>query len=70
MTQPQLPKVATFTFVLDTETKEAQLYGNLDPQVALSLLQGLVIDIMVRQRTSENGGTPDEAQRVPLEPTP
>jgi len=67
MTQPQLPKVAVFTFVLDTETKEAQLYGNLDPQVALNLLQGLVIDIMVRERI-EKGGTPDETQRVPQQP--
>lgn len=37
----------TFTFALQTETKEAAFSGNVEPQAALRLLQQIVIDLAV-----------------------
>ena len=62
----ELPAVVVCTFVVDTKTNESQLYGNVEPMVALQMFQAVVIGLMAQQR---NGSTPeeapDEADRVP-----
>lgn len=43
-----------FTFTLNTETKEASMAGNVEPEAALQILQQLVIaQAMQRARQSE-----------------
>lgn len=54
----------TFSFAFKTETKEAVVAGNIDPQAALQILQQIVVDLAVakakaseeRQRKSKSKG--------------
>jgi len=39
----------TFTFTLDPDTQEAIFAGNIEPQVALQILQNIVISDAVRK---------------------
>lgn len=66
MTQPEVPDVVMCSFYLDTRTKVGQVFANVPLPLALNVLQGLTIDLMVKQQ-SENGGS-DEASRVGEQP--
>jgi len=49
----------TFTFTINPETQEAAFAGNVEPQVALQLLQGIVIQSLARRLQEEVKETKD-----------
>lgn len=49
-----------FSFTFNTETKEAGMAGNVKPEVALNILQQLVIAQAVQNAKEEKDGKIDE----------
>lgn len=46
----------TFSFAFQTETKEGALSGNVEPRIALTILQELVIADAVKKAAAHSAG--------------
>ena len=51
-----MPQVI-FTFTVNTDTQEAAIAGNIEPQVALQILQQLVIANAIKQAIKDKEET-------------
>lgn len=54
-----------FSFTFNTKTNEATVAGNVEPQLALNILQGIVVAAMVAKRQNDGHHTPEIAATKP-----
>ena len=53
-----------FTFAFNPETKEGTFAGNIEPQLALSILQNLVVAHAVQRATNDKEADKPKAEGV------